>query len=112
MMAAANQLSDELAFIDRMIAECQHHITRLKKTTAEMSREGQDTDLARDVLATFVVALTRHEAQRRLVVSMIERNGPGSASDGPKAAVLAGTARRKTSRRAATSGVAHRRHKR
>lgn len=112
MMAAADQIADELAFLDRMIAECQHHITRLKKTTAEMSRDGQDTDLAQDVLATFVAALSRHEAQRRLVVSQMERDGGGENVAGRKAAVLASAARRKTSRRAAPSGTAHRRHKR
>ena len=106
MMAAADQLADELAFIDRMIAECRHHITRLKKTTAEMAREGQDTDLAEDVLATFVAALSRHEAQRQLVVSQME-NVPGR-----KAAALASTTRRKAGRRPAASGSAHRRHKR
>jgi Mg2+ and Co2+ transporter CorA len=73
-MQHAEELRDELTFIDRMIAECQHHIMRLKKTSAEMSREGQDTDLARDVLASFVAALTRHEAQRRLIVSLMDRD--------------------------------------
>jgi len=72
-MQYAEDLRDELTFIDRMIAECQQHIMRLKKTSAEMSRDGQDTDLARDVLASFAAALTRHEAQRRLIVTLMER---------------------------------------
>ncbi len=72
-MEHAEELRNELTFIDRMISECQQHITRLKKTSAEMSRDGQDTDLARDVLASFAAALTRHEAQRRLIVSLMQR---------------------------------------
>ena len=78
---SASQLRADLAFADRMIAECQLHIARLKRTTAEMTRDGQDTSLARDVLASFVAALTRHEAQRRLTVSLMERDAPGSSSD-------------------------------
>jgi hypothetical protein len=73
-MEHAEELRNELTFIDRMIVECQQHIMRLKKTSAEMSRDGQDTDLARDVLASFAAALTRHEAQRRLIVSLMERD--------------------------------------
>jgi len=72
-MQYADQLRDDLTFIDRMIGECQQHITRLKKTSAEMSRDGQDTDLARDVLASFAAALTRHEAQRKLIVTLMQR---------------------------------------
>jgi hypothetical protein len=56
-----------------MIAESELHIARLKATIAEMSRDGQDTDLARDVLATFTAALTRHEANRKLLMSMRQR---------------------------------------
>jgi hypothetical protein len=78
-MDSAKQLSADLAFVDRMISECQLHIARLKKTTAEMSRDGQDTSLARDVLASFAAALTRHEAQRRLTVSQMERDAPESS---------------------------------
>ena len=74
-----DQLRSDLAFFDRMIAECHEHIARLKKATAEMSRDGQDTALARDVLASFAAALTRHEAQRRLVVSQMEGDAPESA---------------------------------
>jgi hypothetical protein len=64
---------DDLTFTDRMIAESEHHIAKLKATIAEMSREGQDTDLARDVLASFAAALTRHEANRKLIVSKMQR---------------------------------------
>jgi hypothetical protein len=67
------QLHDDLAFTDRMIAESEFHISKLKASIAEMSYDGQDTDLARDVLATFVSALTRHEAQRKLIMSMMQR---------------------------------------
>jgi hypothetical protein len=83
-----------------MIAECQHHIVRLKKTTAEMSRDGQDTDLARDVLASFVAALARHEAQRRLVVSLMERETPASAGLSPLSPQATSIARRKVASRA------------
>ena len=81
----AEVLRDELTFIDRMIAECQQHIMRLKKTSAEMSRDGQDTDLARDVLASFAAALTRHEAQRRLIVTLMERHADQHVDSGPLA---------------------------
>jgi Mg2+ and Co2+ transporter CorA len=78
-MQHAEELRDDLAFIDRMIAECQQHIMRLKKTSAEMSRDGQDTELARDVLASFAAALTRHEAQRRLIVTLMQRHAEPQA---------------------------------
>jgi hypothetical protein len=67
------QLHDDLIFTDRMIAESEHHIAELKATITEMSRDGKDTDLARDVLATFTAALSRHEAQRKLIMSMMQR---------------------------------------
>jgi hypothetical protein len=67
------QLHDDLTFTDRMIAESEHHIAQLKATIAEMSRDGQDTDLACDVLATFTAALSRHEAQRKVIMNMMQR---------------------------------------
>lgn len=69
----SKQLHDDLTFTDRMIAESEFHIAKMKATIAEMSSDGQDTDLARDVLATFVSALTRHEAQRKLIMSVMQR---------------------------------------
>jgi hypothetical protein len=71
-MDSAAKLRDELTFTDRMIAESQLHITRLKKIISEMARDAQNTDLARDVLASYAAALTRHEAQRRLIVSRMD----------------------------------------
>ena len=71
-MDRAEQLRDDLTFTDRMIAASQLHITRLKKIISEMARDAQDTDLARDVLASYAAALTRHEAQRRVIVSMMD----------------------------------------
>src|SRR5262245_18256354 len=68
------QLRDDLAFTDRMIAESQLHITRLKKIISDMMRDAQDTDLARDVLASYAAALTRHEAQRKLIVSKMDKH--------------------------------------
>jgi hypothetical protein len=99
---SVDQLRADLAFVDRMIAECQQHIVRLKKATAEMSRDGQDTDLARDVLASFVAALTRHEAQRRLVVSQMEREAPESASVRKASLSATSVARRKVANRRRT----------
>ena len=90
---SASQLRADLAFADRMIAECQLHIARLKKTIAEMSRDGQDTSLARDVLASFVAALTRHEAQRRLTVSLMERDAPESSDERQASHPAAGASR-------------------
>lgn len=105
---SVDRLRSDLAFFDRMIAECQEHISRLKTTSAAMSHDGQDTNLARDVLASFAAALTRHEAQRRLVVSQMAREAPASA--GPHAAAPAtGVARRKVAGR---TTAARRRHKR
>jgi hypothetical protein len=72
-MDRAAQLRDDLTFTDRMIAEGRLHITRLKKIISEMARDAQDTSLARDVLASYAAALTRHEAQRRLIVSMMDK---------------------------------------
>lgn len=106
---SVNQLRADLAFFDRMIAECQEHISRLKKTTAEMSRDGQDTNLARDVLTSFVAALTRHEAQRRLVASLIEREAPESAGPRPSSPPPTSIARRKV---ASQAPAARRRRKR
>ena len=70
-MDRVDHLREDLAFVDRMIAECHHHITRLQKT-ADMPPDGQDTDLANDVLANFTTALTRYEAERERVVSALE----------------------------------------
>ena len=71
-MNSEQQLREELTFIDRMIRESQDQIRRLKTSIAEMSRELQDTGLARDVLASFAAALSRYEAQRRLTVSRMD----------------------------------------
>ena len=106
-MNGVDRLPEDLAFVDRMIAECQQHITRLQTTTAAMSRDGQDTDLANDVLASFTAALTRYEAERERVVSAIKA-GKSIAdlvadldrSRSPQANVP----RRKASRRARRSG--------
>jgi hypothetical protein len=68
-MDGIDHLREDLAFVDRMIAECRHHISRLQKSTTEMSRDQQDIDLANDVLASFTAALTRYEAERKRVVS-------------------------------------------
>ncbi|MBX9777160.1 MAG: hypothetical protein K2Y71_22510 [Xanthobacteraceae bacterium] len=70
-MNGVDPLHEDLAFVDRMIAECRYHITRLQETTAEMSRDGQNIDLANDVLASFTAALARHSAERERVVSAI-----------------------------------------
>ena len=109
-MDRAEQLRDDLTFTDRMIAESQLHITRLKKIISEMARDAQDTDLARDVLATFAAALTRHEAQRRLIVSMMD----ASPVEEPKPAAAikaspAGKPRNQGARRARTGRRAARR---
>jgi hypothetical protein len=75
-MDGVDPLRQDLAFVDRMIAECEQHITRLQTTTAAMLRDAQDTDLAQDVLASFTAALTRYEAERRCVVSAIAGSKP------------------------------------
>ena len=107
-MDRAEQLRDDLTFTDRMIAESQLHITRLKKTISEMARDAQDTDLARDVLATFAAALTRHEAQRRLIVSKMDAS---PVEEQKPAAVKAptGKPRNQGARRARTGRRAARR---
>ena len=107
-MDRAEQLRDDLTFTDRMIAESQLHITRLKKIISEMARDAQDTDLARDVLASYAAALTRHEAQRRLIVSMMD----ASPVEEPKPAIKtasAGKPRNQGARRARTGRRAARR---
>jgi hypothetical protein len=111
MMNHAEQLRSDLAFVDRMIAECQEHIVRLKKTTAEMSHDGQDTNLARDVLASFVAALTRHEAQRRLVASLIERAREDEAAEQPSSPPALSMSPQKAARRALPARAARRRRK-
>ena len=68
-----------------MIAESQLHLTRLKKIISEMARDAQDTNLARDVLASYAAALTRHEAQRRLIVSMMDASPSRGAQGRAKA---------------------------
>jgi hypothetical protein len=70
-MDGVDYLREDLAFVDRMIAECRHHIALLKKPTAELSRHRQDADVADDVLASFTAALTRYQAERKLVVSAL-----------------------------------------
>jgi hypothetical protein len=75
-MDGVDHLRQDLAFVDRMIAECQQHITRLQTTAAAISRDAQGADLAKDVLASFTAALTRYEAERRCVVSAIAASMP------------------------------------
>ena len=67
------QLHDDLAFTDRMIAETELHIAELKATIEEMSRDGRDTELVRDVLEVFTPALIRYQAQRQHIVGMMQR---------------------------------------
>jgi hypothetical protein len=109
-MDGVDHLREDLAFVDRMIAECRHHIARLQQTTAAMSRDGQDTDLADDVLASFTAALARHEAERKRVMSAmagdklvmdLDRSRPQPAT----------IPRRKPSRRANAPAAARRRRK-
>lgn len=76
VMNSVHHLREDLAFVDRMLAECRYHISQLQKTTAqkttaEKSDDAQDTDIAYDVLACFTAALTRYEAERERVVSAI-----------------------------------------
>jgi hypothetical protein len=75
-MNGVDQLRQDLAFVDRMIAECHHHIARLQKSTAELPRDAQKTDLAGDVLASFKAALTRYEAERSRVVTAMAGDKP------------------------------------
>jgi hypothetical protein len=108
-MDSAVKLRDDLTFTDRMIAESQLHITRLKKIISEMARDAQDTNLARDVLASYAAALTRHEAQRRLIVSKMDKE---PAEDVKPAAVKprqAGQPRTQGARRARSPRRAARR---
>jgi hypothetical protein len=70
-MDGVDPLRQDLAFVDRMIAECQHHIERLQKTAAETPGDAQDTHFASDVLGCFTAALTRYEAERTRLVSAI-----------------------------------------
>jgi hypothetical protein len=75
-MNGVDQLRQDLAFVDRMIAECHHHIARLRRTSAEMPHDTQETDIASDVLASFTAALTRYEAERRRVTSAMAGGRP------------------------------------
>ncbi len=75
-MDGVDHLRQDLAFVDRMIAECQHHIEQLQKTTAETPGDAQDTDFANDVLGCFTAALTRYEAERNRLVSAIAPQRP------------------------------------
>ena len=113
-MDRAAQLRDDLTFTDRMIAESQLHITRLKKIISEMARDAQDTDLARDVLASYAAALTRHEAQRRLIVSKMDASPVEEPKEQNKPAAViktapAGKPRNQGARRARTGRRAARR---
>jgi hypothetical protein len=106
-MDRAEQLRDDLTFTDRMIAESQLHITRLNKIISEMARDAQDTDLARDVLASYAAALTRHEAQRRLIVSKMDASPVEERKEEPTLATAikappAGKPRNQGARRART----------
>jgi hypothetical protein len=103
VMDGVDHLREDLAFVDRMIAECRHHISRLQKTTAEMSRDGQDTDLANDVLATFTAALARHSAERKRVVSAIKGGKPIADLDQSQPPQT-NVSRRKAPRRAKRAG--------
>ena len=109
--SSVEQLHADLAFADRMIAESEEHIARLKKAIAEMSRDEQDTALARDVLASFVAALSRHEAQRRLVASLLARAAHADSSERTSTSTT-GVPHRKGARRTLTARPSGRRRKR
>jgi hypothetical protein len=108
-MDSAAQLRDDLTFTDRMIAESQVHITRLKKIISEMARDAQDTNLARDVLASYAAALTRHEAQRRLIVSRMDKMPADEARPATAKARSPGQPRTQGGRRARSQRRAARR---
>jgi hypothetical protein len=76
VMNGVDQLRQDLAFVDRMIAECHHHIARLQRSPPQIPRDAQETDLASDVLASFTAALRRYEAERSRVVSAMAGNKP------------------------------------
>jgi hypothetical protein len=113
-MDGVDHLRQDLAFVDRMIAECEHHITRLQTTTAAMSRDGQDTGLPNDVLASFTAALMRYEAERERVVSAMAGSRPitdlVADLDGSRPPPV-DISRRKTPRRANAPAAARRRRK-
>jgi hypothetical protein len=118
VMNGVDHLRQDLAFVDRMIAECHDHITRLQTTTVAMSRDGQDTDLANDVLASFTAALTRYEVERSRVVAAIAAGKPVAGLVTDLATDLdrsrpapANVTRRKAPRRANAPAAARRRRK-
>lgn len=96
-------LREDLAFVDRMIAECQHHIARLQESTVEMPSDRQNTDLANDVLACFTAALARYSAERERVVSAMQGGKPIAGLDRSRSP-QANIRRRKEPRRAKRSG--------
>jgi hypothetical protein len=108
-MDRAADLRDDLTFTDRMIAESQVHITRLKKIISEMARDAQDTNLARDVLASYAAAMTRHEAERRLIVSMMDKSPVEEPKPATAKAPSPGKPRNQGARRARTGRRAARR---
>lgn len=93
-MNGVDHLRQDLAFVDRMIAECLDHIEQLQKAPAKTPGDAQDPHLADDVLGCFTAALTRYEAERDRLVSAIGDSKANAGQDRPPPANDRSTPRR------------------
>jgi hypothetical protein len=59
---------------ERHIAESEQHVADQEKRIVALDRAGCDTELARELLATFRVALASHIAHRDLITEEINRS--------------------------------------
>ncbi|MGY8638174.1 hypothetical protein RAD15_37460 [Bradyrhizobium sp. 14AA] len=58
---------------ERHVAEGEQHIAVQEERIAVLDRAGCETELARELLATFRVALASHIAHRDLIIHEINR---------------------------------------
>ena len=58
---------------ERHVAEGERHIADQEERVAVMDRAGHETQLARDLLATYRTALASHIAHRDVIIFEISR---------------------------------------
>jgi hypothetical protein len=67
-----DQLERELQMADRHIAEGRAHIEKQMAIIAKLERDGHDSALAKELLATLRTALKMHEDHREHIIRELE----------------------------------------
>lgn len=67
----ANLLQEHLAQANRHIVETKSHIAHQRKFIAELAHDGQETELAEDLLKTLEETLAAFERHRRIILEVL-----------------------------------------